>query len=288
MLPITASLVLSLLPPRPPESHKGTFGTLLCLCGSLPYRGAALLAVEGALRAGAGIVQLASVEAVLAVCCVRTPECVLLPLQAGHSGGPSAENLPLLREKLDSCRALLAGPGLTSCTDTAALVRDLVPRTKGAAVLDADALNALAGGDLPCPKGGLILTPHPGEMARLAGCTIAQVEQDRPAAALRFARENSCVLVLKGHETLVAAPDGRLWKNTTGNAGMARGGSGDVLAGMIAALACAGLEPADAAVCGVFLHGLAGDLCTKRLGQTSMLPHDMLADLGGWMAANGR
>lgn len=288
MLPITASLVLSLLPPRPPESHKGTFGTLLCLCGSLPYRGAALLAAEGALRAGAGIVQLASVEPVLSACCVRLPECVLLPLQPGESGGPSAENLPLLREKLTSCRALLAGPGLTPGADTAALVRDLVPRTKGPAVLDADALNALAGSALPHPQGGLILTPHPGEMARLAGCTIAEVERDRPAAALRFARENDCVLVLKGHETLVAAPDGRLWKNTTGNAGMARGGSGDVLAGMIAALACSGLAPADAAVCGVFLHGLAGDLCAKRLGQTGMLPHDMLADLGGWLAASGR
>ena len=117
---------------------------------------------------------------------------------------------------------------------------------------------------------------------------MADVERGRPAAARRFARENDCVLVLKGHETLVAAPDGRLWKNTTGNAGMARGGSGDVLAGMIAALACAGLAPADAAVCGVFLHGLAGDLCARRLGQTGMLPHDMLADLGGWLAANGR
>lgn len=288
MLPITASLVLSLLPPRPPESHKGTFGTLLCLCGSLPYRGAALLAAEGALRAGAGIVQLASVEPVLAACCARLPECVLLPLQAGESGGPSVENLPLLREKLKGCRALLAGPGLTPGADTAALVRDLVPRTAGPAVLDADALNALAGSALPHPQGGLILTPHPGEMARLAGCTVAEVERDRPAAALHFARENDCVLVLKGHETLVAAPDGRLWKNTTGSAGMARGGSGDVLAGMIAALACGDLAPADAAVCGVFLHGLAGDLCAKRLGQTGMLPHDMLADLGGWLAANGR
>ena len=288
MLPITASLVLSLLPPRPPESHKGTFGTLLCLCGSLPYRGAALLAAEGALRAGAGIVQLASVEPVLAACCARLPECVLLPLQAGESGGPSVENLPLLREKLKGCRALLAGPGLTPGADTAALVRDLVPRTAGPAVLDADALNALAGSALPHPQGGLILTPHPGEMARLAGCTVADVERGRPAAARRFARENDCVLVLKGHETLVAAPDGRLWKNTTGNAGMARGGSGDVLAGMIAALACGDLAPADAAVCGVFLHGLAGDLCAKRLGQTGMLPHDMLADLGGWLAANGR
>lgn len=288
MLPITASLVLSLLPPRPPESHKGTFGTLLCLCGSLPYRGAALLAAEGALRAGAGIVQLASVEPVLAACCARLPECVLLPLQAGESGGPSAENLPLLREKLKGCRALLAGPGLTPGADTAALVRDLVPRTAGPAVLDADALNALAGSALPHPQGGLILTPHPGEMARLAGCTVADVERGRPAAARRFARENDCVLVLKGHETLVAAPDGRLWKNTTGSAGMARGGSGDVLAGMIAALACGDLAPADAAVCGVFLHGLAGDLCARRLGQTGMLPHDMLADLGGWLAANGR
>ena len=288
MLPITASLVLSLLPPRPPESHKGTFGTLLCLCGSLPYRGAALLAAEGALRAGAGIVQLASVEPVLAACCARLPECVLLPLQAGESGGPSVENLPLLREKLKGCRALLAGPGLTPGADTAALVRDLVPRTAGPAVLDADALNALAGSALPHPQGGLILTPHPGEMARLAGCTVADVERGRPAAPRRVGRGNAGVRGRKGPEPRVAAPDGRLWKNTTGNAGMARGGSGDVLAGMIAALACAGLAPADAAVCGVFLHGLAGDLCARRLGQTGMLPHDMLADLGGWLAANGR
>ncbi len=286
---IDEELVFSLIRPRPADSHKGTFGTLLCLCGSLPYRGAALLAAEGALRSGAGIVQLASVEPVLAACCVRLPEATLLPLVPGPDGGPGQENLARLADSLASCRGMPAGCGLTHGADTAFLVRELVPQAKGTVVLDADALNALAGGPLPHPAaGGLILTPHPGEMARLTGISIGEIQQNRVETAARFAAEQDCVLVLKGSGTIIAAPDGRLFINRTGNPGLAKGGSGDILAGLIAGLACSGLEAAEAAVCGVFLHGLAADRCAARLGQAGMLPHDILADLGAIFAQNHR
>lgn len=286
---IDEELVFSLLKPRPADSHKGTFGTLLCLCGSLPYRGAALLAAEGALRSGAGIVQLASVEPVLAACCVRLPEATLLPLVPGPDGGPGRENLPRLADSLAGCRGMLAGCGLTHGAETAFLVRELVPRAKGTVVLDADALNALAGSPLPHPAvGGLILTPHPGEMARLTGMSIGKIQQNRVETAARFAAQQNCVLVLKGSGTIIAAPDGRLFINRTGNPGLAKGGSGDILAGLIAGLACSGLEAAEAAVCGVFLHGLAADRCAARLGQAGMLPHDILADLGSIFAQNHR
>lgn len=286
---IDEQLVFSLLRPRPADSHKGTFGTLLCLCGSLPYRGAALLATEGALRSGAGIVQLASVEPVLAACCVRLPEATLLPLSPGPDGGPGRENLGRLTDSLSHCRGMLAGCGLTPSADTAFLVSRLTAQARGTVVLDADALNALAGEPLPHPaQGGLILTPHPGEMARLTGRSIGEIQQNRVETAVRFAAEQNCVLVLKGNGTIIAAPDGRLFINHTGNPGLAKGGSGDILAGLIAGLACSGLEAAEAAVCGVFLHGLAADRCAARLGQAGMLPHDILADLGAIFAEKGR
>ena len=138
------------------------------------------------------------------------------------------------------------------------------------------------------PAGSLILTPHPGEMARLTGLAPAEIAADRPGVAARYAGAWGCTLVLKGHRTIVAAPDGRLWLNTTGNAGLARGGSGDVLAGMTAGLAACGLPAPEAAACAVWLHGAAADRTALRLGQYGMLPHDILADLGAIFAENYR
>ena len=167
---------------------------------------------------------------------------------------------------------------------------ELLEAARCPVVLDADGLNAAAGGAFSLNTGGgpLILTPHPGEMARLCGLTPAQVNADRPALAARMAREWGCILVLKGHATLVAAPDGVLWANTTGNPGLARGGSGDVLAGMIGGLCAAGLPPLEAAKCGVWLHGAAADRAAARLGQWGMLPSDLPAALGELFAENSR
>ena len=285
---ITPAAVWQALPPRPPQSHKGTFGRVLIAAGSARYRGAAALCCEGALRAGAGIVTLASVEPVLALTLARTPECTLLPCTPDEAGGISAQNLPALLETLAACTALVLGPGLGSAAG--ALGAGLLEAARCPVVLDADGLNAAASGAFPLKtRGGpLILTPHPGEMARLCGLTPAQVNADRPALAARMAREWGCILVLKGHATLVAAPDGALWVNTTGNPGLARGGSGDVLAGMIGGLCAAGLPALEAAKCGVWLHGAAADRAAAQRGQWGMLPSDLPAALGELFAENGR
>ena len=285
---ITPAAVWQALAPRPPQSHKGTFGRVLIAAGSARYRGAAALCCEGALRAGAGIVTLASVEPVLALTLARTPECTLLPCTPDEAAGISAQNLPALLETLAACTALVLGPGLGSAAE--AIGAGLLEAARCPVVLDADGLNAAASGAFSLKTGGgpLILTPHPGEMARLCGLTPAQVNADRPALAARMAREWGCILVLKGHTTLVAAPDGVLWANTTGNPGLARGGSGDVLAGMIGGLCAAGLPALEAAKCGVWLHGAAADRAAARLGQWGMLPSDLPAALGELFAENGR
>ena len=286
--PITPAAVWQALTPRPTQSHKGTFGRVLIAAGSARYRGAAALCCEGALRAGAGIVTLASVEPVLALTLARTPECTLQPCTPDEEGGISVENLAALRQTLAACTALVLGPGLGGAAG--ALGAGLLEAARCPVVLDADGLNAAAGGAFSLKTGGgpLILTPHPGEMARLCGLTPAQVNADRPALAARMAREWGCILVLKGHATLVAVPDGVLWANTTGNPGLARGGSGDVLAGMIGGLCAAGLPPLEAAKCGVWLHGAAADRAAARLGQWGMLPSDLPAALGELFAENSR
>lgn len=269
------------LPERPADAHKGTFGTVAAVAGSMAYRGAAALCVEGALRTGAGLVYLASIEPVLQTVLLRTPECCACGCRTGADGCILPKDAASLTRWFSGKDAvLLAGPGLGS--GAGAVVTALLKGRWSGAVLDADALNALAAGEV---RGGLpprtVLTPHPGEAARLLGLTTAQVQQDRVQAARLLAEKYRCTAVLKGHGTLIAAPDGTLYRNTTGNAGLARGGSGDVLAGMLAALLAQGLEPTDAAACAVWLHGAAADRCAERLSQTAMLPHDILLDLGG-------
>lgn len=287
---ITAQQVFGLLPRRRQDSHKGSYGKVMCLAGSARFRGAAALAAEGALRAGAGLVTLASVEPVIAAVAARTPECVFLPCRQSAEGGVSAQSGKAVLEKVRGMEVLLFGPGLGDTEDTAALLEQLGPSAGCALVLDADGLNAAAKMDaLPRSPGlPLILTPHPGEMARLCGLTTAEVNAGREGIAAGYARAEDCVVVLKGHRTIVAGPGGEVFVNPTGNPGLSRGGSGDILAGMIAGLAAQGLSPLDAAVCGVWLHGAAADQCAKRLGQYGMLPHDIFTDLGAIFAAGER
>ena len=266
---ITEEFVWQSIPPRARDSHKGTFGSVLAVAGSAFYRGAALLAAEGALRAGAGIVTLASVEPVVSAAVTRLPECCLCPCKEGAQGGIAPENVPLLRRQ--KATVLLLGPGLggtaqsaARATETRTLVQQLLPGFVGAAVLDADGLNAAAqllaeGKPFPHPAGELVVTPHPGEMARLTGLSAAALAADRAGIALRYAKAWNAVVVLKGARTVVASPDGRVCVNPTGNPGLARGGSGDVLAGMLAALLACGLPAYQAAACAVYLHGAAAD-----------------------------
>ena len=293
---ITSDFVWQKIPPRAPDSHKGTFGSVLVAAGSAWYRGAASLAVEGALRTGAGIVTLASVEPVLAAVAARLPECCLCPCMEGAQGGISPRSLPdIVRQKATT---LLVGPGLGYTAQSAAraaetreLVEKLLPGFVGNVVLDADGLNAAAsllnaGRLFPHPVGELVVTPHPGEMSRLTG--LSALAADRAGLACRFAREWDAVVVLKGAGTVVAAPDGRCALNTTGNPGLARGGSGDVLAGMLAALLACGLSGYDAACCAVWLHGAAADRAAAVRGEAGMLPHDLFAPLGQLFAENRR
>ena len=292
---LSEDFVFSCIQPRAQESHKGSYGHVLLAGGSRRYRGAANLAAEGALRSGAGIVTLAAIEPVIAAAAARLPECCLLPCPEGPDGGLGAAAADSLLAARQKATVLLMGPGMGNTPDTRALVRALAAEAACTVVLDADALNAAAamlaaGEPLPRPAAGfeLILTPHPGEMARLTGLAPAEIAADRPGVAARYAAMWGCTVVLKGHRTLIAAPDGRLWQNTTGNAGLARGGSGDVLAGMTAGLAACGLPAPEAAACAVWLHGAAADRCARRLGQYGMLPHDFLADLGAIFAEHYR
>lgn len=268
-------LVLSLLPDRNPWGHKGNFGKLLLLCGSRGYTGAAFFAAMGALRSGAGLVFLGVPESIYGIEAVKLNEPVIFPLpDAG--GRLSADAVPEILTRLHQMDAVLVGPGLGQSEGTLAVVRVVLEKAECPVVVDADGINVLSahrdllrGRKLPT-----ILTPHDGEFARLGGV----MGEDRMAAAAALAEELGCVVLLKGHETCITdGTDGYL--NPTGNPGMAVGGSGDVLAGVITALLGAGLPPLEAAACGAWLHGAAGDRCAAELGQYGMLPTDMLSAL---------
>lgn len=268
-------LVLSLLPDRNPWGHKGNFGKLLLLCGSRGYTGAAFFAAMGALRSGAGLVFLGVPESIYGIEAVKLNEPVIFPLpDAG--GRLGADAVPEILTRLHQMDAVLVGPGLGQSEGTLAVVRAVLEKAECPVVVDADGINVLSahrdllrGRKLPT-----ILTPHDGEFARLGGV----IGEDRMAAAAALAEELGCVVLLKGHETCITdGTDGYL--NPTGNPGMAVGGSGDVLAGVITALLGAGLPPLEAAACGAWLHGAAGDRCAAELGQYGMLPTDMLSAL---------
>jgi len=268
-------LVLSLLPDRNPWGHKGNFGKLLLLCGSRGYTGAAFFAAMGALRSGAGLVFLGVPESIYGIEAVKLNEPVIFPLpDAG--GRLSADAVPEILTRFPQMDAVLVGPGLGQSEGTLAVVRAVLEKAECPVVVDADGINVLSAHRdlLRGRKSPTILTPHDGEFARLGGV----IGEDRMSAAAALAEELGCVVLLKGHETCITdGTDGYL--NPTGNPGMAVGGSGDVLAGVITALLGAGLPPLEAAACGAWLHGAAGDRCAAELGQYGMLPTDMLSAL---------
>ena len=268
-------LVLSLLPDRNPWGHKGNFGKLLLLCGSRGYTGAAFFAAMGALRSGAGLVFLGVPESIYGIEAVKLNEPVIFPLpDAG--GRLSVDAVPEILTRLPQMDAVLVGPGLGQSEGTLAVVRAVLEKAECPVVVDADGINVLSAHRdlLRGRKSPTILTPHDGEFARLGGV----IGEDRMAVAAALAEELGCTVLLKGHETCITdGTDGYL--NPTGNPGMAVGGSGDVLAGVITALLGAGLPPLEAAACGAWLHGAAGDRCAAELGQYGMLPTDMLSAL---------
>lgn len=269
------------LPPRPCDAHKGLFGRVLVIAGSRGMSGAAVLCGSAALRGGAGLVTLAVPREILPIVAGANP-CYMTSPQADEEGRLAREAFPALCGLVEAATAAAIGPGLGQSPALSALLVELLDQTHRPLVLDADALNGLAANRevLARRTGPLILTPHPGEFARLTGLDTKQVQARRQELAVPFAAENGVVLVLKGHETIVT--DGRqLFLNPTGNPGMATGGCGDVLTGLIAALLAQGLEPFAAAQVGVYLHGLAGDLARDRLSEASLIASDLLDDLSG-------
>lgn len=272
---LTWEKVQSLLPDRDPWGHKGSFGKLLLLCGSRGYTGAAYLAAMGALRCGAGLVFLGVPESIYAIEAGKLNEPVVFPLPE-REGKLSQQAVGEILEKLSQMDAVLVGCGLGQSEGTFQVVKAVLEQAACPVVLDADGINVLAAHkDILRGRNGVtILTPHEGEFLRFGG----SLEGGRLASAEAFAREWKCLLVLKGHETVIT--DGyRSYLNPTGNPGMATGGSGDVLAGMLTGLLGQGMQPLEAAACAAWLHGRAGDLCAQELGQYAMLPTDMLKAL---------
>lgn len=262
------------------NSHKGTFGTGLMLCGSYGMAGAAILAARAALRSGIGILRAAVCDNIYYPFTVSAPEAVCLPVRPGGKGTLCPDNL-CLPELLKGCSAALIGCGTGNNGDTARLVRELTEISEIPLVIDADGINALAESIdiIKKSKAPVILTPHPGEMARLCSLTAREVEENRVETARSFAVKYGCVLVLKGANTIIAEPNGEVYFNMTGNPGMSTGGSGDALAGIILSLSAQGLNPADAAKAAVYLHGEAGDKAAARRGERAMLPSDLIEEL---------
>ena len=264
--------VQSLLPERDPWGHKGTFGKVLLLCGSRGFTGAAYLAAMGALRSGAGLVFLGVPESIYAIEAVKLHEPVVFPLPE-DDGKLSFLAVSEIEKRLPDMDAVLIGCGLGQSRGTLSVVKAVLENARCPVVVDADGINVLAGHKdiLRGRQYPTILTPHDGEFLRFGGT----IGEDRMASAAYFAREWNSIVLLKGHRTCIT--DGKTgYVNHTGNPGMAVGGSGDVLAGIIVSLLGQGIALLEAAACGAWLHGAAGDLCEREIGQYGMLPTDML------------
>lgn len=264
------------LPDRPADGHKGTFGRVMIVAGSLGMSGAAALSGLGALRGGAGLVYLAVPDAIVGTVAGVEPSYLTIPLPGTDFGHLAAGAVEIIRQRARGATAMAIGPGLGRSTELTHIVRTIYEEIPCPLVVDADALNALSElkDQFPTPGGPRIMTPHPGEFSRLSGIDIATIQQSRQEVAAAFAAKHKVVLVLKGPGTVVT--DGsRSYVNTTGNSGMATGGTGDVLTGLLAALLAQGMQPFDAAQFGVYLHGLAGDIAATELSEPGLIASDV-------------
>jgi NAD(P)H-hydrate epimerase len=272
------------MPPRPSASHKGTYGRVLVVAGSTGMTGAAALASEAALRAGAGLVTLATPKHLNPILEGLLPEVMTLPLPETDAGSLAISATSTILEFAERTKSVLAmGPGLSQNPETVTLVHQLVRENQERGlglrmVIDADGLNALAHDrkTISLLDKEAVLTPHPGEMARLADTPIPTLETDRISTAQQFANEHGVTLVFKGAPTVTSTPTGNVWINSTGNPGMATGGMGDLLTGIIAGLMAQGVSSEKAAALAVYVHGLAGDITSERSGMHGLIASDVL------------
>lgn len=266
------------LPARPPDAHKGTFGHLAVIAGSVGFTGAAAMTSESAARAGAGLVTLGCPSSLNDILGAKLTEVMTLPMPETPDRSFAVAAIDKALELIERCDALAIGPGLSRNPETVRFVNELLPRVRKPMVIDADGLNALAEdastfAGLQAPTA---ITPHPGEMARLIGTTSQDVQSDRLKTALEGAKRFGVVCVLKGARTVIASPDGDAYVNPTGHVAMASGGVGDVMTGVIGGLLAQGLSPMDACIAGAYLHGLAGEIAAENVGAPGALASDVL------------
>lgn len=278
---LTEDFLSPWLEPRRPDMHKGTAGHVCVLSGSRGKTGAATLISLGAARAGTGLVTLFIPESLNPILEVKLTEAMTFPISETAEQTPALSALPQILGFIEGKQVLAMGPGISTGPETVALVKELVVKAPCPLILDADAVTAIADDPRILQKAAStpILTPHPGEMARLCHCTVPEVQRDRLETAAKFSRENGAVLVLKGHRTIIAAPDGRLAINSTGNPAMASGGMGDALTGIIAGFVAQGIEPFKAACLGVYVHGEAADRVMRGVASRGLLATDMLEEI---------
>ena len=281
---ITPREVAPLIGPRPPAAHKGSFGHVLVIGGSVGKAGAAAMAGMAALRVGAGLSTICTPKSVLPTVAGFHPEVMTEPLEETEAGSISMRTLQYgrLDGLVEGKTVLAVGPGISRHSETAEFVRAVVGKYRTPMVVDADGLNAFEGqaAKLNGKKRSRVITPHPGEMARLAGSTTTAVQHDRLHVARTFAQEQEVMVVLKGHRTLIAQPDGTVWVNTTGNPGMATGGTGDILTGMISGFIAQNPDRiVEAILTAVHLHGLAGDVAKQSMGEQSLVATDLVRAL---------
>lgn len=280
MTVITKEHVKERLPQRPDDANKGTMGTLLNISGSHSMAGACILSSLSALRSGVGLLKIALPQSIYPIVASSVYEAVYAVVADSKSGTVDENSIDYLLFESKNAKAVLLGCGLKCCGETADFVTHFVTLCQTPMLIDADGINSLSMNiDVLKQRGSdIVLTPHIKEMSRLTGLSVEHILSDRQNVAESFAREHSVVLVLKGKDTIVT--DGSAtFVNPTGNCGMAKGGSGDVLSGIIASLMAQGLKPIDAACCGVYIHGVAGDIAAKKLSKTAMLPSDIIANL---------
>jgi NAD(P)H-hydrate epimerase len=266
------------LPKRKANTNKGDYGHILVIAGAPGFTGAAALCSQAALLCGSGLVTLGIAKGLNIVLARKLTEVMTKPLPETADGTLATGAFVPIMEFSRKTDCVAIGPGLSRNVSTEALVKKLLISLERPVVLDADGINAIEGdlGILKHAKAFVTITPHPGEMSRITGIRTEEISRNKEKVAKSFANKYNVVCVLKGHRTIVARPDGKVFVNTTGNPGMAKGGTGDVLTGMIASFIGQGIMPFEAATLGVYLHGLAGDLAANEKGEVSMLASDLL------------
>ena len=282
---LTVKSACNLLPKRDAFSHKGSFGTLIAVSGSVFYTGAALLCCSAAAKCGVGITCLASVKEACAAVGANCPEVTFLPFLAHECGTLPEQAAKSIIKRAEKASAMLIGCGLGNTEQTSGLVKHILSERKLPTVVDADGLNVIR--DEPELLRGCVITPHIGEMAGLCGCDTDSIKADPTLAALKFAQKYDCVVLLKDADTIAAAPDGRVFLNIGRNSALAKGGSGDVLAGLLASLLAQGMEPFDAAIAAVTLHSAAGKRCAAKYSKRGTLPHELPDEIRAVFAEMG-